>query len=173
GDAIVCWRACVLWQGNRAIVFTLTPLALALGMVDTVFRCMPSARGTPDRHAIGSVYAGLTYGVAAFVLSFSTNLLATLLVGYRAWYEPIGHELGNADVRSMRISRKARHEFRKYIVVGPRRSQMEKVLALLIESGAVYCTFWVGDHTRLFPGTGNRLNRANAGGFCRLADRLV
>ncbi|EJF55647.1 hypothetical protein DICSQDRAFT_73275, partial [Dichomitus squalens LYAD-421 SS1] len=173
GDAIVCWRACVLWQGNRAIAFTLTPLVLALGIVDTVFRCMPSARWTPDRHAIGSVYAGLTYGVAAFVLSFSTNLLATLLVGYRAWYEPIGHELGNADVRSMRISRKARHEFRKYIVVGPLRSQMEKVFALLIESGAVYCTFWVGGHTRLFPGTGNHLNRANAGGFCRLADRLV
>ena len=32
---------------------------------------------------------------------------------------------------------------RQYIVAGPVASQMEKVFALLVESGAIYCALWV------------------------------
>ena len=58
-----------------------------MGIVDAVFTCNPSLSWTPDRHVVGtgSMYQGFSYGVAASVLSFSTNLLATVLVGFKAW----------------------------------------------------------------------------------------
>ncbi|PIL26704.1 hypothetical protein GSI_11231 [Ganoderma sinense ZZ0214-1] len=68
------------------------------------------------------MYSGVSSGVAASVLSFSTNLCATVLVGYKAW--------------------EARRRLRQYIVAGPVASQMEKVFALLVESGAAYCALW-------------------------------
>ena len=34
----------------------------------------------------GALYQGVPAGVAASVLSLSTNLWATLLVGHKAWY---------------------------------------------------------------------------------------
>ncbi|TBU40622.1 hypothetical protein BD309DRAFT_899608 [Dichomitus squalens] len=127
GDSIVCWRACVLWRDNpliktMCIVFLIA--TFGMGIVDAVFTCNPSLSWTPDHHVVGtgSMYQGFSYGVAASVLSFSTNLLATMLVGFKAW--------------------KAKHHLRKYIVVGPMGSQMEKVFAMLIESGAVYCALW-------------------------------
>ena len=33
----------------------------------------------------GTLYRGVPIGIAACVLSFCTNLLATLLVGFKAW----------------------------------------------------------------------------------------
>ena len=32
------------------------------------------------------MYQGVPIGIATSVLSLSTNILATLLVGYKAWY---------------------------------------------------------------------------------------
>ncbi|KAM5536749.1 hypothetical protein V8D89_009588 [Ganoderma adspersum] len=141
GDAIVCWRACVLWHRSRlvkgiCIAFLLT--TFALGIVDTRFTCAPSNNSFLDRNAVGtgSMYSGVSSGVAASVLSFSTNLCATVLVGYKAW--------------------EARRRLREYIVAGPMASQMEKVFALLVESGAAYCALWavvvawqIGDYQKI------------------------
>lgn len=35
---------------------------------------------------LGTMYEGLPIGLATCVLSLSTNIIATLLVGYKAWY---------------------------------------------------------------------------------------
>ncbi|KAI1791474.1 hypothetical protein LXA43DRAFT_889216 [Ganoderma leucocontextum] len=130
GDAIVCWRACVLWHRSRivkgvCIAFLLTTFGKQL---TSPFTCVPSGNSSLDRHAVGtgSMYGGFSYGVAASALSFSTNLCATVLVGYKAW--------------------EARRRLRQYIVAGPVASQVEKVFALLLESGAAYCALWVRLH---------------------------
>ncbi|PIL28050.1 hypothetical protein GSI_09802 [Ganoderma sinense ZZ0214-1] len=68
------------------------------------------------------MYEGLPVGIAACVLSLSTNTLATLLVGYKAW--------------------ESRRRLRGYFVAGTRASQVEKLFSLLIESGAVYSAIW-------------------------------
>ncbi|TBU54599.1 hypothetical protein BD310DRAFT_827664, partial [Dichomitus squalens] len=123
GDAIVCWRACVLWRGNRAIK-TLCVSFLMTTFGKYIYRSFQQIPLILSCH-IRVGYGGhrFSYGVAATVLTFGTNLLATVLVGYKAW--------------------KAKSDLRKYIVVGPIASQIEKIFALLLESGAAYCTLWV------------------------------
>ena len=88
------------------------------------------------------MYAGVSSGVAASVLSFCTNLCATVLVGYKAWC--VTSWMSSMPcLRLTGLSREARMRLRQYIVAGPVASQMEKVFALLVESGAVYCAIWV------------------------------
>ncbi|PIL28973.1 hypothetical protein GSI_09020 [Ganoderma sinense ZZ0214-1] len=72
---------------------------------------------------VGFMYAAFPAGVAASVLSLATNLVSTLLVGFKA-------------LRSWK-------RLRGYIVAGPRASQVKKLFALIIESGALYFAFWV------------------------------
>lgn len=54
-----------------------------LSIIDTVDTC------TQKNSRIGELYSGSPLGIAVCVLSLSTNLLATLFVGYKAWYEMI------------------------------------------------------------------------------------
>ena len=95
--------------------------------------------GTP----IGSMFVGLPAGIAACVLSLSTNVLATALVGYKAWCV--------ADLmleflvwrKFTDISRESRRRLKKYLAASTQASQVEKLFSLLIESGAVYSAIWV------------------------------
>ncbi|PIL28060.1 hypothetical protein GSI_09812 [Ganoderma sinense ZZ0214-1] len=128
-DTIVCWRACVVWQNNRIVwavcgVFLLA--TFVLGVIDTAFGCNMSLHWSQPLANIpipGAMYKGFSAGIAACVLSLSTNLLATLLVGWKAW--------------------ESRTRLRGYFVGGSITSQIEKLFALLIESGAIYCAFWI------------------------------
>ena len=92
---------------------------------------------------LGTLYQGIASGVAASVLSLSTNLWATLLVGYKAWYVVGLRNFLRSVTRSLTVmlsGRKSRRRLKGYLVAG---SPTEKLFALLIESGAVYCTLWV------------------------------
>ena len=57
------------------------PLRAVLGVVDTNDTCQVNTRG------IRSIFQALPIGTASSVLSLNTNLVATLLVGYKAWYD--------------------------------------------------------------------------------------
>ncbi|KAI0318154.1 hypothetical protein OF83DRAFT_1036137, partial [Amylostereum chailletii] len=62
-------------------------------------------------------------GAAAFVFSLATNLWSTSLVAYKAWMH--------------------RRDLKEYIQSGNTRTQIQKILELLVESGAIYCMLWV------------------------------
>ncbi|PIL33548.1 hypothetical protein GSI_04171 [Ganoderma sinense ZZ0214-1] len=68
------------------------------------------------------MYSGVSYGVAASALSFGTNFVATLLVGYKAWV--------------------SRRFIRKHVIAGSLARQTERLFTLLVESGALYCVLW-------------------------------
>ena len=90
------------------------------------------------------MYQGIPIGIATSVLSLSTNILATLLVGYKAWYVVMQAEYNFSELLITILSRQWRRHLKGYIVSG---SRVEKLLALLIESGAAYCALWVsGPH---------------------------
>ncbi len=124
GDAIVCWRACVVWGNKRTVcgicgVFLLATLgeflmlsppldagvsrrrslglypSQVLGLVDSVRGCRPIGDQFDPLdisdfiNPVGTMFEGLPIGVAACALSLSTNVLATLLIGYKAWYVSI------------------------------------------------------------------------------------
>ena len=62
-----------------------------LGVVDCSNSCQSSHGGwydfidKPGSNVPGSLFEGLPIGTAACVLSLCTNLVATLLVAYKAW----------------------------------------------------------------------------------------
>ena len=110
-----------------------------LGVIDTTINaCGVNPKST---HAGGgSMYQGVPVGISTCVLSLSTNLVATLLVGYKAWYGVMHAERDVTGVLITTLCRQWRRNFKGYLVSG---SQVEKLLVLLIESGAAYCAIWV------------------------------
>ena len=66
----------------------------ALGIFSFTLGCHPGGLSysngifapTSDPASLRTVYEGILVGVTSCVLSLSTNLVATLLVGYKAWY---------------------------------------------------------------------------------------
>ncbi|RDX42102.1 hypothetical protein OH76DRAFT_1411488 [Lentinus brumalis] len=70
-----------------------------------------------------SLFAGDVWGVITVICSLSTNFVATMLIGYRAWKH-----------RSLIISTMGKSSG---------RTQVERTLALLVESGLLYCVLWV------------------------------
>ncbi|KAM5531991.1 hypothetical protein V8D89_014325 [Ganoderma adspersum] len=116
GDAIVCWRACVIWSKNGVVhvVCGLFLLAtLILGILDAMLAVLS------DQPAL---FEDNVFGIAACLLSLTTNLVATLLVAYKAW--------------------RSRRRLRGYLIAKAGGSQVGKLFTILIKSGAVYCAIW-------------------------------
>ncbi|PIL28082.1 hypothetical protein GSI_09836 [Ganoderma sinense ZZ0214-1] len=124
GDAIVCWRTCVVWHQSRtvkALCGALLSVTLLVGAVDSTQSCqLWKLDPDPDISGkMGTVFEGIAIGLSACILSLSTNALATLLAACKAW--------------------QLRRRLRRYLGMGSRTSQVQKLLLLLIESGAIYC----------------------------------
>nr|VWO96162.1 Ketoreductase CTB6 (EC (Cercosporin toxin biosynthesis cluster protein 6) [Ganoderma boninense] len=126
GDAIVCWRACVVWQQNR-VVKTLCGLFLfvfvpAMGGGGASRSCVSAAieNAQSSLNDQGVLFGRESIeGSLAYAFSLATNLLATLLVAYKAW--------------------RSRRRLGRYLVAKVGGSQVEKLMALLVESGLIYC----------------------------------
>ncbi|TFK82405.1 hypothetical protein K466DRAFT_500392 [Polyporus arcularius HHB13444] len=118
GDAIVWWRVLAIWP-NSLIVQVACVILLHDSCPETVFTDVTLANlaMVPS----GTMFEQDLFGLTASVLSLASNLVATALVWCKAW------------------------EHRKFIssVSLGRSSRVEKVLALLVESGAVYCVLWM------------------------------
>ncbi|KAI0049833.1 hypothetical protein FA95DRAFT_775028 [Auriscalpium vulgare] len=113
GDGIVMWRAYIIWERNRRIlVVSFLLLLIMLGasvwqIVYTVIRVQLT---------IDHVYQ------AGIFMTLLTNVVATGLIGYRAW-----RHYRSSSVVQIRIG----------------RDRALAVLLLLVESGALYCAIWV------------------------------
>ncbi|KAM5539183.1 hypothetical protein V8D89_007056 [Ganoderma adspersum] len=117
GDSIVWWRVCVVWK-NR-VVYCVGPvlIVLVLGFgvktMSGIHQCID-----PCRQPQMLLQDGLFLHACA-VLSLVVNILATALIGYKAWVHRrlLGRHFGH----------------------GRRKSRVVKSLALLVESGTIYC----------------------------------
>ncbi|KAI0264656.1 hypothetical protein BC834DRAFT_1042207 [Gloeopeniophorella convolvens] len=115
GDAIVVWRAWVLW-GRRRDLF-IPPILFLLGTIATsVTSAVLTFKG-----AGGDISARLGYSV--WGLSILTNLWVTASICIKAWQH--------------------RHFLRSLMGKSTPRTRAEKALAFLIESGAIYLCIWV------------------------------
>ncbi|KAI0319687.1 hypothetical protein OF83DRAFT_1169974 [Amylostereum chailletii] len=126
-DAIVLWRAWIVWSQNRivqAISVVLLTSTLALSSVNVQKVCV-STTSTPLKAQLqmAAAFSDNTLGVVAFALSLTTNLWSTCLIGFKAW--------------------RHRQLVKDHLRVGNRRTRAEKALALLVESGTIYCLLWV------------------------------
>ncbi|KAG6905870.1 hypothetical protein DXG01_017187 [Tephrocybe rancida] len=111
GDVIVIWRAWVLC-GGRAMIL---PLLLLLSVCSTTFAYFVLT-GNPDGFFDESAAADHLF-VAFLALSAATNMITTLIVGFKAW----------------------RHRKMWEFSGKRKKSRAEKTLLLIVESGCVYC----------------------------------
>ncbi|KAF8166785.1 hypothetical protein K438DRAFT_249941 [Mycena galopus ATCC 62051] len=119
-DAIVVWRAWILWQDSIRIKILLS-LCICVSLVGI----------TTDMSFIGLYLFGnnnfLPTGPRTLALILPlmfTNIVATILFGIKSW------------IYRVRIK-----EFLG--VPKNRRTNIERILVILTESGGIYCLFWV------------------------------
>ncbi|KAL1673412.1 hypothetical protein EV122DRAFT_222692 [Schizophyllum commune] len=75
--------------------------------------------------SIGEFFESVSQYLTMLIPLLFTNIVATSLIGVKVWYY--------------------RREIKGSLGVFKQRSQAEKVLMVLLESGLVYCLFWVCD----------------------------
>ncbi|KAH9923780.1 uncharacterized protein BXZ73DRAFT_103828 [Epithele typhae] len=112
-DAVVWWRACAVWPGNRIV--------LALCVVSILASCAMGLASVAVSTLVQDqvlYFFGNNYGTAAVTLSLGTNVVATSLIGYKAW--------------------KHWRALRTHLRDGKSARRVLRILALLVESGAAY-----------------------------------
>jgi len=135
-DMVCAWRAIVLWKYDRRVVTILSACVVgtfAVSIYDIKLALMnkPGSQGENgiDESKVAAIVVGPMLG---------TNILSTLRIAWKAW------------------------EYRKTVSAhlrkGSHPDRVEKVLALLIESGFVYCLLWIFyllTALRVLPGSGS------------------
>ncbi|KAI0315435.1 hypothetical protein OF83DRAFT_1173832 [Amylostereum chailletii] len=126
-DGIVLWRAWILWHHNRYVqvvstILLISTLALSAHNSHTVCKSK-TFNLLPSQSQASAIPSDDVFGASAFALSLFTNLWSTSLVGCKAWSH-----------------RRAVHA---NLQRGSTRTRTEKIMALLLESGAVYCVLWI------------------------------
>ncbi|KAI0318548.1 hypothetical protein OF83DRAFT_1171005 [Amylostereum chailletii] len=117
-DTIVLWRAWILRSGRALRTLS---ILLLLGTIGT------SALDTALNRASANVLFGQSFnenpmGIFVFPFSWTTNIYAASVIGYKAWQH--------------------RRRIRDHLQHGNARTRAEKVMALFVESGLVYCSLW-------------------------------
>ncbi|KAK7453419.1 hypothetical protein VKT23_011685 [Stygiomarasmius scandens] len=131
GDAIVVWRAWVLFER-----WSVPRILLAICLMVTAF---------VDLALNIQVYPASLQGPMRLILPLPlliTNFVATFLVAYKAWQYHSFLRINGSD--------KAISSPEGYRPVTT-KSKAEKVLYLLIESGWIYCMIWMVGIIALFP----------------------
>ncbi|VDB91824.1 unnamed protein product [Peniophora sp. CBMAI 1063] len=124
-DAIVLWRMCVLSNQHRVArgISILLLVSTAVVSAKTVIR--ESSMVTVSSRGSGETlnFNDFPFGTAVLGLSLATNVVATAVIGWRAW--------------------RYRRDVSAYMAAFRHRSIVEKIMVLLVESGCVYCIIWV------------------------------
>ncbi|PBK75321.1 hypothetical protein ARMSODRAFT_1079620 [Armillaria solidipes] len=121
GDGIVLWRAWVLWDHDRRILYASSILILGSRLAS----CLSRRWRTPQNQSLYRDGVTSTWTIIAMILTISTNVFATTLIAYRAWIH-------------RRLIRSLTGGFHSAAQV---RGKID-ILALLIESGTLYCCTW-------------------------------
>ncbi|KAK7036033.1 hypothetical protein R3P38DRAFT_613881 [Favolaschia claudopus] len=118
-DIIVVWRAWVIWQENRIVHAALATCIVATGATSLTLVVFNINSEFHHVHYSRDTQNFLgTFGLLV------TNFFATALISYKLWYY--------------------RRNVKKYLD-HPRNSntKVENVLILLMETGGLYCAFWI------------------------------
>ncbi|KAF9020863.1 hypothetical protein BDP27DRAFT_1439408 [Rhodocollybia butyracea] len=119
-DAVIVWRACAVWTDSKKVKWTLlmfmlaeleSPLAPGVSLADGVNVSLDF----PQEAEVKSI----VLDSVTFVLSLNVNVVATCSIAFRAW----------THHRSMRSTSSSLRR---------KRTKVEEVLILLVESGAIY-----------------------------------
>ncbi|TRM65106.1 hypothetical protein BD626DRAFT_240865 [Schizophyllum amplum] len=113
-DALVVWRAYVIWPNSR-LARGLLLACVICSLVAVIFECV--------RYLNSSLRAAPFYALVVDVTLPATNIVATTLVGIRVWM------FRRSISESLKPSSKC--------------SRVGGILMILLESGLAYCAIWV------------------------------
>ncbi|KAJ6492812.1 hypothetical protein C8R47DRAFT_422644 [Mycena vitilis] len=126
GDtAIVIWRAWVLYQRTLWVV-AIPCVMLLMSFIFTVIdlTCL-TGTGWSTVSSVASGGAVCAHAeLISWAFSFVTNAACTILIGYKAWHHRQLMKSLNMPKNTLRIS-------------------TNKLLSILVESGFIYCLFWL------------------------------
>ncbi|KAJ7641821.1 hypothetical protein FB45DRAFT_826089 [Roridomyces roridus] len=131
GDTVVIWRAWVLYQRTPSVVAIPCILLLtSVALIDII--CLTGAGGF-DQTSISNGGAVCTHTeLVSWAFSLGTNASCTLLIGLEAWQH-------RRTMKSLNI------------IEDGRQMSASKILSLLVESGFIYCIFWLTQLIIFFP----------------------
>ncbi|THH15182.1 hypothetical protein EW146_g5255 [Bondarzewia mesenterica] len=112
-DAVLLWRAWVLWDRNIKVMIVPALMWFTTAVVAFV-----------SVGLLGMGYATIIFGMIASTLPLATNIVATSLIAFKAW--------------------KYSRSIKAYLGDGsPLKLKAGAILALLAESGFLYCAIWI------------------------------
>ncbi|KAJ6578669.1 hypothetical protein DFH09DRAFT_858162, partial [Mycena vulgaris] len=127
GDSVVIWRAWVLYQRMLWVV-SIPCIMLVMSFIFAVVdvTCLTGAGWSHQSALAGGGPVCAHAELMSWAFSFVTNASCTILIGYKA------------------CTRQHRRSTRALEIVGDkRRMSADKILSILVESGFVYCLFWL------------------------------
>ncbi|KAI9447121.1 hypothetical protein F5148DRAFT_738015 [Russula earlei] len=120
-DVVCAWRAMVLWRYDRRVVSILSICVLGT-LAAYVYDLTLALKTHPGRDGQENIPQG-TVAVILVGPMLGTNVLSTSLIAWKAW--------------------EYRRTVGAHITKGSLSQRVGKVLALLIESGFIYCLLWM------------------------------
>ncbi|KAJ7493494.1 hypothetical protein FB451DRAFT_1020706 [Mycena latifolia] len=125
GDSVVIWRAWVLYQRTLWVV-SIPCLMLLMSFIFTVIdiTCLTGAGWSHQSAIAGGGPVCAHAELMSWAFSFVTNATCTILIGFKAWCH-------RRTMRSLNI------------MGNNRRMPTDKILSVLVESGFIYCFFWL------------------------------
>ncbi|VDB96659.1 unnamed protein product [Peniophora sp. CBMAI 1063] len=131
-DSIVLWRMCVVWDKRRLVLAFATVLIIAISVFNVLnlvwdgasvkLSAIPSPGFNVGDTEIIVIYGKTYVGLAAAFVSLASNACATALVGLKAWMH--------------------RRQLAELIRANGRRTLVERVMEILVDSGIVYTAIW-------------------------------
>jgi hypothetical protein len=124
-DIICAWRTVVLWNRDNRVIATLLFFILGsttAAVCDLYFSIMPLF-GTDNRSIEDPGKVGERALLFVVGPTLATNLLSTGMIAWKAWQR--------------------RGPVRKHLYEGGGSVRVDRVFALLIESGFIYCCIWI------------------------------
>lgn len=132
GDSIVLWRAWTLSQASgNTIYIVYLGILLILASFTTSFVFLGCAVQHHSEFSAEMPALCLNVNLASYVLSMAANGLATCLIAWKTWQHRRLIKASFGDTA--------------------RRTRVEKVLVLLVESGAIYFALWVAQIFDFLP----------------------
>ncbi|KAI0314851.1 hypothetical protein OF83DRAFT_1135002 [Amylostereum chailletii] len=125
GDLVVLWRACVVWAHRRFVVATALFLVLGLVVLYLVDAIAYIALDLPTIPVglRGVAQSSSALDIASLTLSGFANIWATAMIVYKAWIH--------------------RRDIHQHLQGQTKRTRVETILALLVDTGIVYSLIWL------------------------------
>ncbi|KAF8639291.1 hypothetical protein AX17_001602 [Amanita inopinata Kibby_2008] len=138
GDSVVLWRTWALYHGERLII--LVPFLTWIGSTIAAFFELGCdiktgwalLDTTPSASSQGSQICARS-DLSSFTLSYATNVFCTALIFHKAW--------------------RHRQAMKRFLGSARRRTQAEKIMTLLVESGLLYLAIYTLQAVPIYGGS--------------------